>query len=161
MASASAPESVWFLDGLMRIHVSAGNGGRDISLIEHTAPYLSSPPVHAHRDEDEIFYLLDGEVRFVVEGRPVTAVAGQSVVAPRGKPHSFQVTSRNGARWLVITCGRNFERLVRAIGRPAGTDDLPPVAAPTAAEAEALGAACRASGIDILGPPLAAATDVA
>ena len=49
MASASAPESVWFLDGLMRIHVSAGNGGRDISLIEHTAPYLSSPPVHAHR----------------------------------------------------------------------------------------------------------------
>src|SRR5512139_360743 len=82
-ASTSAPESVWFLDGLMYIHVSAGNGGHDISLIEHTAPYLSSPPVHAHRDEDEIFYLLDGEVRFVVEGRPATAGAGQSVVAPR------------------------------------------------------------------------------
>lgn len=154
MVSRAAPEPVWFLDGLMRIHASAGEDGRGVSVIEHTVPYLSSPPVHVHRDEDEVFYLLEGEARFVVDGVALEARAGQSVVAPQGRPHSFLVTSPRGARWLVITCGRNFEPMLRTVARPPENDGLPPAAAPTAAEAEALAAACRANGIDLLGPPL-------
>ena len=155
MDSSSASEPIWFLDGLMRVHAAVG-AGCDISVIEHTVPHGSSPPMHVHRDEDEVFHLLEGEVRFVVEGMEIHAQQGQTVVVPRGKPHSFVVTSQAGARWLVITNGRNFERLVRAISRPAESAVIPPAAPPTLAEAKALEMACRANGIDLVGPPLSA-----
>lgn len=160
MASSSASEPIWFLDGLMRIHAAVG-AGCDISVIEHTVPHGSSPPMHLHRDEDEIFYVLEGEVRFAIWDREIHARQGQTVVVPRGKPHSFFVTSQAGARWLVITNGRNFERLVRAISRPADSDGLPPAVPSAPGAAKALEAICRANGIELVGPPLSAVQDAA
>jgi hypothetical protein len=56
---------------------------------------------------------------------------------------------------MTITCGQEFERFVRAFGRPAERDGLPdPSGPPTPAEAEALAQACRQYGIDLVGPPL-------
>lgn len=157
--ASSVTESVWFLDGLMRVH-AAVDRGQDISLIEHEVPYGSSPPMHVHRDEDEIFHLLEGEVCFVVDGVEIRARQGETIVAPKGKPHSFLVTSQN-ARWLVITGGRSFERLVRAVGRPAESEGLPPAAPPTPAEVRALEMACQANGIELVGPPLSLARHAA
>lgn len=155
MASSPVLETVWFLDGLMRIHAAVGgNSGRDMSVIEHAVPYGSSPPLHVHHNEDEIFYLLEGEVRFVVDGAEIRARQGDTVVAPKAKPHSFVVTSRAGARWLVMTSRGDFEGLVRSVGRPAEGNGLPPAVPLTPDEVAALDAACRANGIELLGPPL-------
>ena len=46
-----------------------------------------------------------------------------------------------------------FERLVRAMGRRRRSDSLPVMPPPTPEQISALEAACRANGIDVLGPP--------
>lgn len=148
-------ETFWFLDGLMRVHVASSATANGMSVLEHTVPYGSSPPLHVHHNEDEIFHLLAGDMRFFVDGAEVHLHPGETLLAPKGKPHSFVVTSPAGARWMITTCRGDFERMARSVSRPAEGDRLPQVFAPTPAEIAALEAACRAHHIELLGPPLA------
>jgi mannose-6-phosphate isomerase-like protein (cupin superfamily) len=153
MRVSATPEVLWFLDALVRIHVSGATNADGISVIEHVKPYGSSQPLHIHHSEDEIFHVLSGEARFVLDGREINVTAGQTLLAPRGKPHTFVVTSKAGATWLTITRGY-FERMLRVLARPAERDELPAAAPPTPEQVAVLEAACRANDIEIVGPPL-------
>ena len=156
MIETSRQEKLWFLDTLVTIRVSERDSDDGISVIEHQVPFGSSPPLHVHRNEDEVFHLLSGEARFSLAGEDIAAAAGDTLVAPKGVPHSFLVTSREGARWLTVTRNGDFERMLRATARPAEADALPPSLPPTPEQAAALEVACRAHGIALIGPPLAA-----
>ena len=155
MTKTSSQEKLWFLDTLVTIRVSERDSDDGISVIEHHVPFGSSPPLHVHCNEDEVFHLLSGEARFSLAGEDIAAAAGDTLVAPKGVPHSFVVTSREGARWLTVTRNGDFERMLRATARPAEADALPPCLPPTPEQAAALEAACRAHGIALVGPPLA------
>jgi quercetin dioxygenase-like cupin family protein len=150
------PRELWFLDTRVTIRISCGDGADGISVLEHWAPYGDSPPLHLHLREDEVFHLLEGRIRFRLGDAELTGVAGQTLIAPKGVPHTYRVESEPSARWLTVTTGRDFERLVRAFSRAAEEDGLPEPAGapPSPAEAEALAAACREYGIELLGPPL-------
>lgn len=151
-------EKLWFLDTLVTVHLAAAANADAISMLEHRAPYGSSPPLHIHHTEDEVFHLLAGEARFNVGGEDILARAGDTLVAPKGVPHTFAVTAHEGATWLTVTNHGDFERMVRAIARPAAHDGLPPpMGGPSTAEAAALEQACRAHGIVLIGPPLTVA----
>jgi quercetin dioxygenase-like cupin family protein len=156
MTKTSSQEKLWFLDTLVTIRVSERDGDDGISVIEHQVPFGSSPPLHVHRNEDEVFHVLSGEARFRLAGEDIAAGAGDTLVAPKGVPHTFLVTSREGARWLTVTRNGDFERMVRATARPAEVDALPPPLPPTPEQVAALVAACNAHGIALVGPPLAA-----
>lgn len=154
-ALKSPAQHLWFLDTLVSIHVSASTGTDGISLIEHYAPYADSPPLHLHVNEDEVFYVLEGELRMQTERDAQHLSAGQSLLAPKGVPHTYRVESRQGARWLTVTTRGDFERFVRALGRPAERQELPPPAgAPTPEAIRALTETAHAHGIEIVGPPL-------
>jgi quercetin dioxygenase-like cupin family protein len=145
----------WFLNGLMTVGVAHAEGRDGISVLEHLAPHGDSPPLHVHRDEDEIFHILEGELRIHVGDDVLRAGPGETLLAPQGVPHSYVVESER-ARFLVTTARGNFERFMRSISRPAERDDLPePAPEPTPEQMEALATAARAHGIDIVGPPLA------
>ncbi|WP_244560062.1 cupin domain-containing protein [Ensifer aridi] len=118
-------------------------------------PYGDSPPLHVHRREDEVFHILEGRMRFNIDGHERIAVAGETAVAPKGLPHTFRVESREGARCLTVTRGSDFETLLRQMGRPAKRPELPPQAAPTPEIIAALTQCCAKNGIDIVGAPLA------
>src|ERR1700738_5170893 len=51
------------------------------------------PPLHVHKNEDEWFYLLDGEMTFHVAGENYSGTPGTFVSFPRGIPHTFSVES--------------------------------------------------------------------
>lgn len=68
------------------------------------------PPLHVHKNEDEWFYMLDGEVTFHVGGENHRGAAGSFVSFPRGIPHTFTVESRS-ARFLVMNTPGGFERM--------------------------------------------------
>jgi uncharacterized cupin superfamily protein len=145
-----------FLGTVMRIHVSQLGRDDGISLIEHIVPYGFSPPLHVHHDEDEIFHILSGTVRFLVDGKETTAGPGETLVAPHGRPHCFVVTSPEGARWLTVTNRGDFERMMRSASRPAETGERPDrLEKPTPAMKAALEAACRVNNIELVGPPMA------
>lgn len=125
-----------FLDTTVTIRVPHAAGADGISVIESVAPRGDSPPLHVHRTEDEVFHVLEGEFRFRVGDEEVRVGAGETLLAPKGVPHTYRVESAEG-RWLVVTTGGDFESLVRA---------APPK--------ERLPEECAARGIELVGPPL-------
>src|SRR3954447_20398278 len=120
MSSAGDPSNhLWFLNTEVTIKVSHLNGSDGVSVLEHRAPHGNSPPLHIHRTEDEIFHILEGEMLFRISDRELRAGAGETLLAPKNIPHSYRVESAEGARWLTITRGGDFETFVRSCGRPA------------------------------------------
>ena len=62
--------------------------GGAYSLTEHLVTAASNPPMHVQVDEDEAFYILDGEVEFEVDGQIVPATPGTfAFVAARRGAH--------------------------------------------------------------------------
>jgi mannose-6-phosphate isomerase-like protein (cupin superfamily) len=59
---------------------------------------------HVHRDHTDAFYVIEGELGFVVgqEAETVTLAAGGFLAAPPGVVHSFCTAGEGPARWLTI-----------------------------------------------------------
>jgi mannose-6-phosphate isomerase-like protein (cupin superfamily) len=149
-------ESIWFLNSLVKVRRSSSDGPDGVAILEIHAPYGDSPPTHVHHDDDEIFHLIEGRMRFRVGDKEFVLEAGHSAVAPKGIPHTFRVESAEGARVLNITVGPNFENFVREMGRPAASNALPPPSKPSPELIERLTRTGRKHHADIIGPPLAA-----
>ena len=144
-------EALWFLGHLLTIKASAATTGGRMAVIENLAAQGPASPLHVHRNENEWFYVIEGELTFWVGGTVITAPAGAFVFAPVGIPHTFSVAS-DQARFLLGTDRPGFEDFVRAVGEPAGALELPPPpdGPPDVARLTALAAEF---GIEILGPP--------
>jgi quercetin dioxygenase-like cupin family protein len=153
--AASSTEQLWFLNTLHTMRVRNDESEDGISVMETLAPHGDSPPLHVHHTEDETFHVLEGELRMRAGDADITIAAGETLLAPKGVPHTYRVESREGARWLVITTRGDFERFVRALSRPAERSALPtPHGPPTPEQTDALAAAARDHGIELVGPPL-------
>ena len=148
---SSEGEHLWFFGGLTTIKADgAGTGGRSM-VTEQLAPRGSGSPLHVHHNEDEWFYVIEGELTIWVAGKTVVADAGSFVFGPRDVPHTFVVSSEQ-ARFLLVTEPAGFEGFVRALAVPAAAPEIPP--APTAPPD--MGPVLRAAadhGLEILGPP--------
>jgi quercetin dioxygenase-like cupin family protein len=144
----------WFLGTAVRFLASCDDGD-GVSVIESVGPEGDSPPLHVHSTEDELFHVLEGELRLRVGDEELTLTAGEAARAPRDVPHSYRVESRQ-ARWLVTTARGDFERFVRTLVRPAEADGLPPQVPPTPEEIELVAAVGARHGIQLVGPPLEA-----
>lgn len=58
-----------------------------------------SHALHAHQGMDKVYHVLEGEGRFLLEGREVPMRAGDLLVAPDGVPHGVH---NSGAGRLVV-----------------------------------------------------------
>jgi len=152
---APGEELLICLDTLVTVRLPASAGEDRISVIEHRMPYGSKTPMHIHRNEDEVFHVLEGTMRFRIEGEDTVAHAGQIVMVPKGAMHAFRVESVAGARCLTITTRGDFERMLREMARPARSAELMPYVEPSLQVQQALAMACGRNGIDIVGPPIA------
>ena len=151
----TSTQDMWFMNTRVTPCVACTEGTDAISVLEHLAPRGDSPPLHVHQNEDEVFRVLEGELRVRIGDRDIHLPAGATALAPKGVPHSYRVESPEGARWLTITQGGDFERFVRSFSRPAVREGLPEASSPpTPQQAEALAAACAQYGIQLVGPPL-------
>jgi steroid delta-isomerase-like uncharacterized protein len=102
-------------------------------------------PYHVHHREDESFYILDGEVAFVIDGKWQRVGPGTFVFGPREIPHGFKVVGDKPAQMLLQATPAGFERFVMELGQPL-TDPVAPPDIPRLIETAAR------YGIDILGP---------
>lgn len=155
MNKTGMANQLWFLDSLVSIRVSTSEGPDGFSVLEHRMPYGSSPPLHLHRTEDELFHILEGEYRLKVQDQERRVGPGTIILAPRGVPHTYRVESAQGGRCLTITVRGDFERFVRAMGRPAERPELPePAGLPSDDALQTLRATAAKFGIEFVGPPL-------
>ena len=77
--------------------------GGDLSLMERTLPPGGRrPPPHRHTNCSEAYFVLDGVVSIIVEGKELAVECEGFVLVPRGTAHTFGNTSPEPARLLVI-----------------------------------------------------------
>lgn len=112
-------ENLWFLGDLIQpIITSEMTEGRFMMALTHSKAG-SEPPLHEHDAEDEIFYLLEGEITFWAADTEVTLGPGDCILMPKDVPHIFRVTPDVEAKWLVMTAPGGLERFFRAVSIPA------------------------------------------
>jgi mannose-6-phosphate isomerase-like protein (cupin superfamily) len=103
------------------IKISSRDTGGAFAVFEaRTRPY-HGPPLHLHRNQDEWWYILEGEYKFEVDGQEIYARAGATVFAPRGSRHTFQNIGAIPGRMVttVVPGGLDlfFEELETAVPR--------------------------------------------
>ena len=104
-------------------------------------PGLASP-YYVHHNEDEAFYVLEGQMAFVCDGTWTTAGPGTFVFGPRNIPHGFKVLGDAPARMLLFCAPGGFVEFVVEMSEPAP-------APPDMAKLVALASTHR---VEILGP---------
>ena len=97
---------------LLRVPSEASGGA--FSLFEEVPP-LADTPLHVHRDEDELFYVLEGQHVYRVGDEEYTVGPGGLVFAPRGIPHAQRRVVSGEGRQLVVTTPGGFEGFFREL----------------------------------------------
>lgn len=100
-------DSVGVLGGRTRFLVTPQEVGDAYAILEQVIPAQHGPPLHVHRRETEIFYVVDGEFEITIGDQVVRAGPGSSACCPRDIPHTFRnVTDRPARLHLTIIPGR-------------------------------------------------------
>jgi hypothetical protein len=127
-----------------------------MSIVELSGPPGDMPPLHLHRNDDEAWFVLEGEMSFFVGTRePTRGGPGSLAFGPKSVPHTIRVESSQPARWLAICTPGEFAEFVLAASRPAPLPVLPPAPSrpPSEEELAAITALGQQHGVDLLGPP--------
>ena len=67
---------------------------------------------HVHADEDDAFYVVEGEMTFVFGDREVAAPPGTFVLVPPGVEHGFRNDRDASVRMLNIHAPAGFDRRI-------------------------------------------------
>lgn len=125
--------------------VSSSDTDGDLFVIENTNDSRGGPPRHLHHEQEEWFYVVEGEYVAEIGGERYRLGPGDSVFAPRETPHV----------WAHV--GEGTGRLIVAF-RPAGEMEAFFDAMSQVKEApsrEELHGLFRSHGMEVAGPPLA------
>jgi len=79
---------------------TADTGG-NFFMIEHSNLKPGGPPLHLHLEQEEWFYVMEGQVRFQIGEKQLQLKTGDSVLAPRMVPHAFTAVGATPAKMLI------------------------------------------------------------
>ncbi|MBO0932477.1 cupin domain-containing protein [Fibrella aquatilis] len=125
------------------LKVSGKDTGGMLAVFEYMGHQKVGPPLHVHTDQDELFYVVEGEYRFQVGKETFTVKAGDTVFGPRNMPHTWiQLTDVGKLLYQVQPAGKleDFFLVMNELKGP-----------PTEALIQRIHAD---HGMTVLGPPL-------
>jgi quercetin dioxygenase-like cupin family protein len=135
--------------GLMTFKATSEETGGAFLLFEDQMSHGKLTPLHVHANEDETFYVLEGELLVHIDGVEHHVAERGMAMIPRGIPHAFKVLSQS-ARILTLLVPGSAESFYRAASDPAsattpidGVVDFARVRA----------AAEQTGGMKLVGPP--------
>jgi quercetin dioxygenase-like cupin family protein len=122
-----------------KVTTSDPNG---VLILENTFLAKGGPARHLHYDQEEWFYILEGEFQFEVGAERFRLEPGDSLLAPRRVPHVWAFVGEGRGRILVeflpaLTMEAFFRKVTRANAMPPQDPAL-----------------WCAHGMELLGPPL-------
>ena len=101
-----------------RILISGEQTNHAYAIIDMLIPPGGGPGPHAHRDFQEMFYIVEGEIEFKKEGGSYTAKTGSFVNVPLGGAvHSFKNTSDKVAHMLCTVVPAGLDSFFQEIGK--------------------------------------------
>ncbi len=82
--------------------ISSKDTNGETFLFESTRLVKGGPPLHYHEDQDEWFYILEGEFIFKIGEEDFIAKTGDSLFGPRMVPHAFSKTNEGMAKMMIM-----------------------------------------------------------
>ena len=146
-----------YMGSLMTFLANGSETGGRFALMEFYTKPGNEPPPHVHEREHELYFVLEGRMRFYCEDKTLDIGAGEVVFLPQGKAHAFTCIS-DLVRTLIFVQATGQDAVgldghFRAMGEPATSMVLPESAVTYAVDdperAIRLGAS---KGIRILSP---------
>jgi quercetin dioxygenase-like cupin family protein len=122
------PETITF-DGLP-IDILAGRGRDPFTIMRMTVPPDRGVPSHQSPDEDKLFLVLSGSLRFHVGDEFFDVGAGESIAVAKGDTHGFVNVRTTPAVHLIVTSPARHDELLTALSEladphaPGAMDDV-------------------------------------
>lgn len=125
------------------LKVSAKDTNGNLAIFEYAGKEKTGPPLHLHSQQDEIFYILDGEYLFQIGTDKMMVKAGDTVFGPRNVPHTWIQRSETGKMVYMVQPAGTMEAFFAEMNQLQGP--------PTETQVQAIH---QAHGMTVLGPPL-------
>ena len=113
-------------------------------IVENGNSHRGGPPRHVHHEQEEWFFVLEGEYVIEVGGTTYQLSVGDSVLAPRGVPHVWAYVGSGHGRILITF--QPAGQMEAFFEESTKLDSLP--------TPEALAALFQRHGMSLVGPPL-------
>ena len=126
------------------VKISAKDTDGLLTALEYEGFEKEGPPLHIHFNQDEVFYIIEGEYLVQVGDEQKTLKVGDTIFLPRNVPHTWRQLSKKGKMFYLLQPGGKYEDFFKkldALKRP-----------PTEAEAQTF---ALESDMKFVGPPLA------
>ena len=100
--AASSAHGTTTIGRAVTIKLRGSETGGGLMMFEQTLPAGTKSTLHLHRDCDEVAYVLEGELTFLIgEARTVRGPGG-SAFMPRGVRHAWKNTDARAGRALFL-----------------------------------------------------------
>ncbi|MES2773706.1 MAG: cupin domain-containing protein [Bacteroidota bacterium] len=102
------------------IKVSQKDTNGELTIFEYTGNEKGGPPLHVHAQQDEMFFIVQGEYLFQVGEDKHQLKAGDTIFLPRTVPHAFAQLTENGKMFFLFQPSGKMEDFFRTIGNLTG-----------------------------------------
>ena len=120
-SSSSAPTLNLGETKLAHIIPSSKTGGV-FSVVEFIAEPGKGVDVHTHANEEELVYLLHGQIEVSLGGQKMTVNEGACALLPRGIPHGFINTGKTTVRLLAVLLPGKLDEFFAKLSTELGTE---------------------------------------
>jgi mannose-6-phosphate isomerase-like protein (cupin superfamily) len=109
---SGSPERYLFGGCRMRVCIEGEEADDQLSLIEGYLPSGADTGVHVRVGEDQVLYLVAGEVELTVGGERVPVRGGESFFIPRNLPHRVRNFGVGEARALLVVSAEQYSSVM-------------------------------------------------
>lgn len=128
LRTASQGTTVVTTGDIYRFLATGADTNQRYAMWEAIVPPGGGPPPHIHRNEEESFYILEGEITFQIGDRTLVATSGMFANMPVGLAHSFRNCSTAPAKMIISVMPAGLEQMFFEVGKvvPTGTTTAAP-----------------------------------
>ena len=98
------------------IKVSSKDTDGNLTIFEYTGNEKGGPPLHVHANQDEVFFIIEGEYLFQVGEDKHHLKAGDTIFLPRAVPHTFAQLTEKGKTFFLFQPSGKMEDFFRTMG---------------------------------------------
>ncbi len=117
--SAGTGRAFWGPGDMYTFLVTGEQTGGAYFVMEALVPPGGGPPPHIHRNEDETFYIVEGQCSIRLGDQTVNAAAGDFVNVPRGIVHCFRNEGTSTMRMVLTYSPSGIEKFFEETLEPA------------------------------------------
>jgi quercetin dioxygenase-like cupin family protein len=123
----------YFDVGLGSVCLSGADTGGAYCLLEVSLAPGMAVPRHMHTREDEVYFVLAGELEVTVGEKTFVLRPGDTLLAPRDIPHELRNSGNSTNHYLLVFSPSGFEEFIMATAVPAPDNAVAPTEPPAVA----------------------------